>query len=330
MVGPRWPDGYSLVALAVTRSAGPGSNVIVLCGAQHDEPSLPRVLAELGVNGPVALVTAGWQERESEAGLVPDPGVPVVALALHARGEQLFAEDAALAEAYKARQVRLKLMQDFYRVRLDHAAQAARAVAVRSADPELAGEEHAASLEVIRHIDRDHLERCRKLHAAFDQLAPGNRAAMRRHVDELRAQIAPSDAIVIAGGHVAVLLNRLRLFAIAELAGARPIVAWSAGAMALTERVVLFHDDPPHGQAISEILDTGLGLAPDLVVLPEPRMRLHLDDRVRVGQLAQRYAPAQCIAIDRGAQIWIDRGRVVRASVAQRLDPSGSVDGWSP
>jgi hypothetical protein len=304
--------------------------VIVLCGAQHGEPSLPRVLGELGVHGPVALVTAGWQERESEPGVIPDPGVPVVVLALHARGEQLFAQDAALAEAYKARQLRLKLMQDFYRVRLDHAAQAARAVAVRSADPELVSEEHAASLEVIRHIDRDHLERCRKLHAAFDQLAPGKRAATARHLDELRAQIAHTDALVIAGGHVAVLLNRLRLFEIMELAGPRPIVAWSAGAMALTERVVLFHDDPPHGTAISEVLDAGLGLARDLVVLPEPRMRLHLDDRVRVGQLAQRYAPAQCIAIDHGAQIWIEGGCVVRSNLTQRLDPSGSVESWSP
>jgi hypothetical protein len=305
--------------------------VIVLCGAQHGEPSLPRVLAELGVRGPVALITAGRQERESEAGVVPDPGVPVVRLALHARGEQLFDEDPGLAEAYKARQVRLKLMQDFYRVRLDHAALAARAVAVRSADPELVSEENAASLEVIRYIDRDHLERCNKLHAAFDdQLAPRSRPALARHIEELREQIAPTDAIVIAGGHVAVLLNRLRLFGIAELAAALPIVAWSAGAMALTDRVVLFHEDPPHGQAISEVLDAGLGLARDLVVLPEPRMRLHLGDAVRVSQLAGRYAPAACIAIDHGAEIWIDAGCAVRARVAQRLLVSGGVEGWSP
>jgi hypothetical protein len=152
-----------------------------------------------------------------------------------------------------------------------------------------------------------------------------------RHIQELRAAIEPTDAVVIAGGHVAVLLNRLQLFAIAELAGPRPIVAWSAGAMALTERVVLFHDDPPHGQAISEVLDTGLGLARDLVVLPEPRLRLHLDDAPRVGELAQRYAPATCVALDHGAQVWVDGGRAIRASSAQRLDTSGRVEqGWSP
>jgi hypothetical protein len=306
--------------------------VIVLCGAQHAEPSVPRVLRELGVKGPAALITAGWQEREGESGMVADPGVPVVELGLHARGEHVFASDAELAAAYKARQLKLKLMQDFYRVRLDHAAQAARALAVRRADPELVAEEEAASLAVLQHLDRDHLDRCRAVHAAFEAaLEPRRRPVLARHVEELRAAIEPTDAVVIAGGHVAVLLNRLQLFAIAELAGARPIIAWSAGAMALTERVVLFHDDPPQGQAISEVLDAGLGLARDLVVLPEPRLRLRLDDRERVSEVAQRYAPATCVALDHGAQVWVDGGRAVRAASAQRLDPRGHVEhGWMP
>ena len=306
--------------------------MIVLCGAQHAEPSVPRVLRELGVKGPVAMIAAGWQEREGEPGVVADPGVPAVELGLHARGEQVFADDAELAAAYKARQLKLKLMQEAYRVRLEYATQAARAVAVRSADAALVAEEQAASLELFRYIDRDHLARCHAVHAAFeDKLRPRERAVLVRHIQELRRAIEPTEAIIIAGGHVAVLLNRLRLFAVAELAGPRPIVAWSAGAMALTERVVLFHDDPPHGQAVSELLDTGIGLAKDIVVLPEPRLRLRLDDRARVGELAGRYAPARCIALDHGAQIWVDGGRAVRAVGAQRHDPDGSVEpGWTP
>ncbi|MGH2901934.1 MAG: hypothetical protein ACRDMZ_24885, partial [Solirubrobacteraceae bacterium] len=81
----------------------------------------------------------------------------------------------------------------------------------------------------------------------------------------------------------------------------------------------------------SEVLDAGLGLARDLVVLPEPRLRLHLDDAPRVGELAQRYAPATCVALDHGAQVWVEGGRAIRTSSAQRLDPSGRVEpGWSP
>jgi hypothetical protein len=79
------------------------------------------------------------------------------------------------------------------------------------------------------------------------------------------------------------------------------------------------------------VLDAGLGLARDLVVLPEPRLRLRLDDPARVGELAARHAPAQCVALDHGAQNWVDGGHAIRAVSAQRLDPGGAVQaGWSP
>jgi hypothetical protein len=303
--------------------------LIVLLGPQHSEPTLPRVLRELGVKGPVGMITAGMQEREGEPGLVADPGVAVVELALHRRADEVLAGDKELAAAYKARQVRLKLMQDFYRVRLDHAEASLRAIQVRNAGAELLAEEFAASLELVRWIDRDHVARCRDVHAQFDATyKPRERFALSRHLAELRAAIATTDAIVIAGGHVAVLLNRLVLFDVLSQVGDRPVVAWSAGAMALTDRVVLFHDDPPHGKAISEILEAGTGTVPDVVVLPGARSRLHLDDHARVAELAHRYTPSPCVALDRGTRIWVDRGKVVRAEAARRLTVQGELAGW--
>ena len=299
---------------------------IILLGPQHAEPSVPRIVRELGVTK-CAIVTAGWQEREGEPGTVADIGVPTVELALHARADEVFAKDKELQTAYKARQTKLKLMQDFYRVRLDHAEKATRAIGVRSASPELLAEEFGASLELIRGIDRDHLDRCRAVHQQFDT-GWAERPSIVKHIAELRAVIEETGALVIAGGHVAVLLNRLRLFDVLALAGNRPIIAWSAGAMALTERVVLFHDDPPQGSAISEILDAGLGLVRGIVVLPEPRLRLHLDDASRVGEMAQRYAPARCIAMDHGAKLFIDDGRIVKAT-AQQLTTGGAVEAMS-
>jgi hypothetical protein len=296
---------------------------VILLGPQHAEPSISRVLRELGVTK-CAIVTAGWQEREGEPGMVADVGVEAVELALHARTDDVFAKDKELQTAYKARQTKLKLMQDFYRVRLDHAEKATRAIGVRSASPELLAEEFQESLEMIRAIDRDHVERCRAVHHEFDA-GWAERPSIAKHIAELRAAIEPTGALVIAGGHVAVLLNRLRLFDVLALAGNRPIIAWSAGAMALTERVVLFHDDPPQGAAISEILDAGLGIVQSIVVLPEARLRLHLDDSSRVAEMAQRYAPARCIAMDHGAKLFIDDGRIVKAT-AQLLTPSGAVE----
>src|SRR5437764_598914 len=76
------------------------------------------------------------------------------------------------------------------------------------------------------------------------------------------ALIRRTSALAIAGGHVAVLLNRLRLFGILALAEGRTIIAWSAGAMAVSDRIVLFHDSPPQGPGNPEVLGAGLGLFP--------------------------------------------------------------------
>ncbi len=300
---------------------------ITLLGSQHAQPTVARVLRDLGIRGPVAVVTAGWQEREADTSVLPELDVPSVNLTLHARADEVFARDAEFAAAYKARQSRLKTMQDFYRVRLDHAALAAHAIGVRYADPELLADEQAISIDLVRHLDEDHRERCRAHHEAFSgRWSTTERERVAHHRHELAALIEPTDALIIAGGHVAVLLNRLMMFEVLGLTGDRPIIAWSAGAMVLTERVVLFHDHPPYGPPIAEVLDTALGLARGLVVLPHPRIRLKLDDTDRVAMLARRFAPAVCVAMDHGARITLERGAVTGGANLQRLTPDGEVD----
>ncbi|HKE17228.1 MAG TPA: Type 1 glutamine amidotransferase-like domain-containing protein [Kofleriaceae bacterium] len=301
---------------------------VVLLGPQHVVPTAGRLLRELRATGRVALVTAGWQERESDdQALVGELGVQAVNLTLHARSEEVFAADAELAAAYKERQQRLRLLQDFYRVRLEHTAEAARVIALRQVDKALLAEEERISLSLIRRLDHDHQERCRAVREAFEhRYRPTERDAVVRHRRELTAMVRSAAALVIAGGHVAVLLNRMRLFGLGDLMGRRPIVAWSAGAMVLTEKVVLFHDRPPHGRGMAEVLDAGLGLVPDLVVLPDPRHRLQIDNRVRIGRLAQRFQPATCVAMDNGAELVYQSGRITRAATIQRLSATGAVE----
>jgi hypothetical protein len=299
----------------------------VLLGPQRAQPTVTRALADLGVAGPVALVAAGWQERESDPSVIPELGVPSVNLALHARAESLFEQAQPFAEAYKRRQTRLKQMQDFYRLRLEHAEQAARAIAVRQVDGALRDEELGVSLDLQRRLDQDHLDRCRAVHAEFQaRWPPAADDPLARQKRELQALIEPTRALVIAGGHVAVLLNRLRLFDVLALAGGRPVLAWSAGAMALTEWIVLFHDHPPVGEGMVEILDAGLGAVPGVVALPNPRLRLRLDDPERVQLLSQRFAPAACVAMDQEAVIVVEAG-TLRARGCQRLGTDGTLDG---
>jgi len=185
-------------------------------------------------------------------------------------------------------------------------------------------------VDLFRQIDRDHLERCKTIHAEFaDRWRLGERAIIARHRSEIAAVLGAASALVIAGGHVASLLNRMKLFDVIGLAAGKPVVAWSAGAMVLTDRIVLFHDYPPYGKAIAQVLDAGFGLAPGLVVLPDPVRRIRMDDRLGIARFAQRMGPSTAVAMGQGAQVTFDGGRVLRAS-ADRLDRTGEVErGWA-
>lgn len=290
-------------------------------------PDVGVALAELGVRGKVALVTAGWQEREADdEPLVKALGVAADNLRLHERSQDVFTSDPPLGAAYSARQELLRHLQSFYRIRLDKTDDASRAIQVRHVDAELLAQEQRVSVDQFRQLDDDHLQRCRAIHAAFDdRWALAARPAIARHRAELRALVDGADALVIAGGHVASLLNRLKLFDVLELAADKPVIAWSAGAMVLTDRIVLFHDFPPYGSDIAQVLDAGFGLVPGVVVLPDAARRVRQDDRSGIARFAQRMAPATCVAMDPGARLTWSEGALTAAHAA-RLTRDGDLD----
>ncbi len=300
---------------------------VVLLGPQGPEPEIGAVLAEHGIRGKVALVRAGYQEREAEdAAMIASLGVPAVNLELHKRSVEVFRADTVFTTAYQARQQRLRQMQALYRVRLDKIEDAARSIAVRYVDPELLQQEEKVSVDQFRHLDADHVERCVAVREAFERTwTMSARPSIAKHRDELRAILATVDALVIAGGHVASLVNRLALFDVLSLASTLPVFAWAAGAMVLTDRIVLFHDYPPYGSDIAQVLDEGFGLAPGIVVLPDPRRRVNLTAKNGIQQFARRMAPATCVAMDHGASVAFWRGEIQRAS-ALRLATTGEVE----
>ena len=84
------------------------------------------------------------------------------------------------------------------------------------------------------------------------------------------------------------LLRTLQLFAVRPPADL-PVVAWSAGAMALTERVVLFHDYAA-AACRSRGLGRGLARVPGWSPCPTPAAGCASTTRVRMGLLARRFA----------------------------------------
>ena len=287
------------------RTSRPTPRAVVLLGAQRFEPSLGSAVEELGITGRIATITAGWQEREAEDDDLDEHlGGRAVNLLLHERGEEVFKSDPELHDAHRKRQETLRHRQDFYRIRLGYELEAQMVIRQRSAPEAILADEASASIDAIRDLDAWHLDKCAAVRQTFQsEMEPAARPAVAKHLAELRNIVNECDAIAIGGGHVATLLNRLELFRIADLVGSRVVFAWCAGAMAISDRVVLFHDSPPQGAGAAEVLDAGLGLVPGTVVLPQPEERLKLDDVERVKVMARRFAPAVCLAMPARSRI---------------------------
>lgn len=296
-----------------------------LLGPQRLAPDLVAAFDRFGIEGQVAAITAGWQEREGEdEELQEHLKRPVVDLALHRRMEEVFSEDPELFRRHRARQDRLRALQRLYRYRLDFALEPARGLLGRQDEAEFLGEEQEAAITALRRLDAEHLKSIAQVHREFEaHHDPTERRSLRRHRVEIRQILERSAAVAVAGGHVAVLLNRLRLFGMPELLAHRPLFAWSAGAMALSERIVLFHDSPPQGAGNAEILDVGIGLVRGVVPLPHASKRLRLDDRVRVSLFVRRFAPALCLPLDPGVTVALDGDRWVSLAKGRRLETDG-------
>jgi hypothetical protein len=165
------------------------------------------------------------------------------------------------------------------------------------------------ALIAVRALDAHHLQRSAALDDQIrERIRAKPRASVQRHREQVARLLEGAGALLIAGGHVGVLLNRLRLFRVLEQSGELPIVAWSGGAMVLTERIVLFHDRPPQGAGDAEVYAPGLGLLRGVVPLPHASARLDLHDPRRVAQFARRFGPAACVALDAGTRLDRRRG----------------------
>lgn len=286
---------------------------IILLGPQRRPTvdSAVRSLGPPGRAGPFATVTAGWQERE------PDDeelrlllGRRAVNLELYRRWLDVQERDPEYAAAERALAGILAELQDLYLLRLDYALQAVYALQRRAASDQLDGtftgrvaEPVAEAIDAVRSLDAAHRRHQGEVRGEFfARLAPHDRPVIASHRAAVAELLGPAAALVIPGGHVGVLAEVLHLFNVAAVLRA-PVIAWSAGAMALADRIVLFHDRSPHGPGHPEVYGSGLSLVRDVVLLPHARARLLLDDTPRMTAFARRFAPARCVLLDPGTRV---------------------------
>ena len=279
---------------------------VTLLGPQR-RPTLDTVAASLYPEGPIATITAGWQEREpDDAELGKLLGARDVNLRLYRRWLDVQERDPEFALAEGQLAAVLEELQDMYLLRLDHALQAVYAIQRRSGAQRLRASVLAEAFDAVRELDAAHLRRVSAVRGEFYQrLPPHDRPVIAGHRADVAALLGDATAVVVAGGHVGVLADVLHLFNIAASLRS-PVIAWSAGAMALTGKIVLFNDRAAQGPGHPEIYGAGLSVLRDMVALPHASARLLLGDTPRMAVFARRFAPARCVLLEQGTRVDVE------------------------
>jgi hypothetical protein len=274
---------------------------LTILGPERPDGALPGVLQNHGVTGPLALISAGWRYDEARDELLRS-AVPneVRNLRLYDRFRTLEREAPELISKYAAKQESIRRVKRRYRMRVQTGL--ASATELLSETGDLTCPWFAQAIRHLRETDELFLAESRELHDKFETEArPGDHPLVRAAREAVREELAGCAALLIAGGHVAVLRNRCLFFDIGPVLNHRPLYAWSAGAMLVTERVLLYHDRTAYGPGTAEFLDHGFGLLANTIFLPHARERLDLENRVNLTVLAHRLAPRRAIALENGA-----------------------------
>ncbi|MEO8899463.1 MAG: hypothetical protein ABI352_02450 [Candidatus Dormibacter sp.] len=306
-------------------------SVTVLLGPITDGAAVAAELTALGVDGPVALVTAGWEEGErNEAELHRALGGVTRNLGLFGRRLDIMQSDPEYAAADRALRAVVADMREVYLVQLRYALRGVDAVRQHAAKARrLAGGELDEAVETVRGIDERYARRLAAAHDDFyGTMRPHDREVIAKHRAEVAAIVADCAAVAVAGGHVGVLTEALHLSNLGAVLGDRPLVTWSSGAMAVAERVMVV-DDNDLADRPAEVLTAGIGVVRGVVPLAAARLRMHMDDRNRLAVLARRVAPRVCVLLDPGDRLPCDSAGLPDFRLARVVAPDGTVTATS-
>lgn len=276
----------------------------VLLGPQRFRMTAGAVANALAPEGTVATVTAGWRDREKDdAELDGVLGGRSHNLHLFTRLGHVIRHDRGFAAAASAYNRAVDEASGLYLLRLQHALETVYATMRRTAREDLVDSSLRAGLQSVRDIDAWYLwvlvELENELRA---EGGVDTSEVVAQHRGEVSETLAGAALLAIAGGHVSMLMRCLRLFSV-EPAPELPVIGWSAGAMVLTDLIVLAQDKGLEGVRPAEVWDRGLGRVRGVVAMPHARRRVHLDDTDRNRVIAHRFAPARIVLLDDGSKV---------------------------
>ncbi len=282
---------------------------ITLLGPQRRTSAARAAVAELIPTGSVATINAGWREREAADGELGDVlGGRMVNLRLYQRWSELITTDSEYAAAERKLQDDLEEQQAVYAVRLFHAIAALDEVNRRDKMPAVRAAAVADGIRALRALDAWHLDEVAASRQQFYRTTMiGERPNVAEHRRQLAEIVAESSGMVITGGHVGVLVHLLHVFGLAAMIKP-PVITWSAGAMALSDRVVLFGAHRPAGRRLPEVWAAGLGAYSAVLPFPHPRHRLPMHDPYQLALLARRFKGWTCLLFDDGVRVDLTDG----------------------
>ncbi len=282
---------------------------VTLLGPLNDATNLEAEIGAFEVDGPVALITAGWEEGErNDAEIDRRLGGGSRNLGLYGRRLDVLSSDPEYADAERLLRTQLDELREQHQRRLRAALDGVDVMRTRFAGvPGGAGEQLTAAIDAVRTLDESHAA---ALSAAYERFysayPPHDRPVISGHREEVASIVGECAAIAIAGGHVGVLNDCLHLCNLASLIDAQPLLAWSSGCMAISERIVVIDDGDPASRP-AELYDIGIGVARGLVALPVSD-RLHGHDSNGLALLAARFAPRVCVVLDAGDRLELSSG----------------------
>ena len=194
------------------------------------------------------------------------------------------------------------------------------------------------TLHKIRENDELMLRICRQIDSYFrDRSRVDENPTYIAIRDELRDRILSANSIVIFGGHMPVLLNRLRFFRLDDvfheaLNRGTNFYTISAGSMSLAEKVIVyddFHtDEYGRRQKEFEFFDKGLGLVTKVQLFPHCMDRIQTDDEDNLSYLAHRFASGPCVGLNEESYLLVETvSDQVTGGVRDRFLSIGERDG---
>ncbi|MBX3418496.1 MAG: hypothetical protein KF851_12900 [Pirellulaceae bacterium] len=303
---------------------------LLLLGEQRDQPRLQTALERWKISGPVGLVAAGWEEDENDDLWVRDSiRNPVINTMLYELADELFARDPAVLALLRERQDHLRELRDVYQIQLQHFCAIIRGLLIRRETQRTVAEPLDLTFSQLRKVDAQYLTSVAGVIRKYDrELSPKNRPSIVAYQKVVVKRLATCQALLIAGGHVGVLLNRLRLSRLLNQVPL-PTIAWSGGAMALGEVIFFYDHFHPHSGQETELSRHGLKCYRGVQVFPRAEQRLDLHQPVEMAMLAGRIV-SRSLVMDNESELEWSGKKLIHAVNVREISADGLLKEWRP